>query len=82
MVGNRTTFGLHLRATMTKPPANVLDLQLDERAEMTLKAAVEKVIVKHAPRGRPICIWRDGTVAKAPTDEFRAESALMHTEST
>jgi hypothetical protein len=28
---------------MTKPPANVLDLPLEERAEMALKAAVEKV---------------------------------------
>ena len=30
---------------MTKPPANVLDLPLEERAEMALKAAVEKVIL-------------------------------------
>jgi hypothetical protein len=28
---------------MTKPPANVLDLPLEERAEMALKAAVENV---------------------------------------
>jgi hypothetical protein len=29
---------------MTKPPANILDLPLGERAEMALKAAVEKVV--------------------------------------
>jgi hypothetical protein len=28
---------------MTKPPANILELPLAERAEMALKAAVEKV---------------------------------------
>ncbi len=28
---------------MTKPPANVLDLPLEERAEMALKPAVENV---------------------------------------
>ena len=32
---------------MTKPPANVLELPLHVRAEMALKAAVEKVIVEH-----------------------------------
>jgi len=32
---------------MTKPPANVLSLPLEQRAEMALKAAVEEVIVEH-----------------------------------
>jgi hypothetical protein len=31
---------------MTKPPKNVLELPLEQRAEMALKAAVEKVIVE------------------------------------
>ena len=35
-----------LHDTMTKPPANVLDLPLEERAEMALKAAVENVILE------------------------------------
>jgi hypothetical protein len=41
---------------MTRPPANVLALPLEERAEMALKVAVEKVIVEHARRGLPMYI--------------------------
>lgn len=67
---------------MTKPPANVLDLPMEERAEMALKAAVEKVIVEHARRGHPIYIWRDGRVVEVPPEELRPESARSHTEST
>lgn len=39
---------------MTKPPANVLKLPLEERAEIALKVAVEKLIVEHAHRGLSI----------------------------
>ena len=66
---------------MTKPPANVLDLPLEKRAEMALKAAVEKVIVEHARQGLPIYIWRDGRVVAIPPDELRAESARLQAES-
>jgi hypothetical protein len=66
---------------MTKPPANVLDLPLEKRAEMALKAAVEKVIVEHARQGLPIYIWRDGRVVAVPPDELRAESARLQAES-
>jgi hypothetical protein len=62
---------------MTKPPANVLDLPLAERAEMALKVAVEKVIVEHARRGLPIYIWRDGEVVAVPPEELAAESARL-----
>jgi len=44
---------------MTKPPANILELPIVERAEMALKAAVEKVIEAHVRDGRPIHIWRE-----------------------
>ena len=37
--------------TMIKPPPNVLDLPLEERAKMALKAAVEKLVVEHARLG-------------------------------
>ncbi len=67
---------------MTKPPANVLDLPLEERAEMALKAAVEKVIVEHAREGLPIYIWREGRVVEIPPDELRAQSTLLRAEST
>ena len=65
---------------MTKPPANVLELPLEQRAEMALKAAVERVIVEHARQGLPIYIWRDGKVVEVPPEELRAESARLQAE--
>jgi hypothetical protein len=62
---------------MTKPPANVLSLPLEQRAEMALKAAVEEVIVEHAHKGLPIYIWRDGKVVAVPPDELRAQAAVL-----
>lgn len=62
---------------MTKPPANVLSLPLEQRAEMALKAAVEEVIVEHARKGLPIYIWRDGKVVAVPPDELRAQAAIL-----
>ncbi len=66
---------------MTKPPANVLDLPLEQRAEMALKAAVEKVVVEHARQGLPIYVWRDGRVVEIPADELKRRSNPTHTES-
>lgn len=65
---------------MTKPPGNVLELPLEQRAEMALKAAVEKVIIEHARQGLPIYIWRDGKVVELPPEELRAESARLQAE--
>lgn len=62
---------------MTKPPANVLSLPLEQRAEMALKAAVEEVIIEHARQGLPIYIWRDGKVVEVPPEELRAQAALL-----
>lgn len=67
---------------MTTPPANVLELPLEERAEMALKAAVEKVIVEHARRGLPIYIWRDDKIVAVSPEELRAESARLRGETT
>ncbi|MFZ0855481.1 MAG: hypothetical protein WAN10_01360 [Candidatus Acidiferrales bacterium] len=67
---------------MIKPPANVLALPLEERAEMALKAAVEKVVVEHARQGLRIYIWRDGRVAELSPERLRAESARLQVEST
>jgi len=50
--------------TLTKPPADILELPLAQRAEMALKAAVEKVVEEHARDGRPLYIWRDGKVVE------------------
>ncbi len=65
---------------MTKPPPNVLELPLEQRAEMALKVAVERVIVEHARQGLPIYIWRDGKVVEVPPEELRAESARLQAE--
>jgi hypothetical protein len=56
---------------LTKPPANILELPLAERAEMALKAAVEKVVEAHIRDGRPISIWRDGKVVEVSAQELR-----------
>jgi hypothetical protein len=66
---------------MIKAPANVLDLPLEQRAEMALKAAIEKVIVEHARQGLPIYIWRDGRVVEVPPEELRAQATLLRAES-
>jgi hypothetical protein len=62
---------------MTKPPANVLNLPLEQRAEMALKAAVERVLVEHARQGLPIYIRRDGKVVEVPPAELRAQAAAL-----
>lgn len=56
---------------MTKLPANVLCLSLEERAQMALKAAVKKVIEEHARSGMPIYIWRDGRVVEVAGEDLR-----------
>ncbi len=60
---------------MKKPPANVLELPLEERALMALKAAVEKAINERAREGLPVYIWRDGRVVEMSRKELRARSA-------
>ena len=65
---------------MTKPPADVLELPLEQRAELAFKAAVEEVIVEHARQGLPIYIWREGKVVELSPEELRAESARLQAE--
>lgn len=65
---------------MTKPPPNVLELPLNVRAEMALKAAVEKVIIEHARLGLPIYVMRDGQVVEVPPEELRIQAARLLAE--
>ena len=58
---------------MSSKSTNILDLPLEVRAEMALKAAVEKVIEDHIRSGRPIHIWRDGKVVEVSAEELRAQ---------
>ena len=65
---------------MIQPPGNVLELPLEQRAEMALKAAVEKVIVEHSRQGLPIYIWRDGKVVEMSLEELRQRSASIRAD--
>ena len=56
---------------MRKPPANVLELPLQERALMALEAAVEKVMEDHAREGLPIYVLRDGKIVEVSPEELR-----------
>jgi hypothetical protein len=58
---------------MKKPPANVLELPLPERALMALEAAVEKVMEEHAREGLPIYVLRDGKVVKVAPEGLRIQ---------
>jgi hypothetical protein len=59
---------------MIKPPPNVLELPLLERAALAMKAAMEEVVEEHAREGLPLYIWRDGKVVAVPAGEFRKKS--------
>lgn len=56
---------------MKEPPANVLELPLEVRAEMALKEAVEGVITDHIRAGLPIYVWRDGKVVEVSAEELK-----------
>ena len=62
---------------MIKPPPNVLDLPLQVRAEMAMKAAVEKVIIEAAREGLPIHVWRDGAIVEVSVEELRERAARI-----
>jgi len=55
---------------MSWVPKRVLRLQLEKRAEMAFKQAVEEVIDEHARLGLPLYIWRDGKVVALSAEEI------------
>jgi hypothetical protein len=59
---------------MIKPPLSVLELPMEIRAEMAMKAAVERLIEEHAREGRSIFIWQDGKVVEITAEELRKNS--------
>ena len=65
---------------MIKPPPNVLDLPLHERAEMALKAAVEKLILESVRLGRSIYIERNGEVVEVSGEELRELAARIEAD--
>ncbi|HWX37600.1 MAG TPA: hypothetical protein VNY09_00080 [Candidatus Sulfotelmatobacter sp.] len=58
---------------MKKPPPEVLKWPLEVRAEMALKAAVEKLIEEHAREGRSIFVWENGKVVEITGEELRKD---------
>ena len=54
-------------------PPEILNLPLEVRAEMAMKAAVEEVVDEHIRDGRPLHVWRDGKVVAIPAEELRKE---------
>jgi len=59
---------------MIKPPPDVFELALLERAALAMKAVMEQVIEEHAREGLPLYIWRDGKVVAVPAEELRPRS--------
>jgi hypothetical protein len=49
---------------MSKPSRKVLQLPIEERAEIAFKVAVAKAIDEHARLGLPVYVWRDSRIVK------------------
>ena len=65
---------------MTSRAGNDLELPLEGRAELALKAAVEKAFVRHAREGLPIYVWRDGAVVEISPQELSLRSSNTRTQ--
>lgn len=59
---------------MNALPQNVLELPMEERALLALKAAVRKVIDEHARTGLPLHIWSGGKVVEMSAKQLRSPS--------
>ena len=59
---------------MSRLPANLLELPLEQRAIMALRAAVREVIEENARRGLPLYIWSRGKVVAVPAKKLLARS--------
>lgn len=59
---------------MNALPQNVLELPLEERALLALKAAVRNVIDEHARTGLPLHVWSGGKVVEMSAKHLRSPS--------
>jgi hypothetical protein len=59
---------------MSSVPRNVLDLPLEERALLALRAAVKEAIAEHAREGLPVYVWSRGRVVELSAEKLRAHS--------
>ena len=58
-------------------PPEILNLPIEVRAEMAMKAAFEKVVQEHIRTGRPLHIMRDGKAVAVPAEELRKEAQTI-----
>ena len=59
---------------MSKPSRDILQLPIEKRAEIALKAAVAKAIDEHTRLGLPVYIWRNSRVVKLSSNKRRNSS--------
>lgn len=65
---------------MRKLSQDVMQLPIEQRAEMAFKAAVAKAIGEHARLGLPIYIWRNKKVVKlSPRAVLGRSNSRRHT---
>lgn len=57
---------------MRNLPRRVLELPLEQRAEMAMKAAVQKVIEEHAREGLPLYVWSGDKVVAMSAKDLRS----------
>jgi hypothetical protein len=56
---------------MTKPPSNIMNLPIEDRAQIALNAAVENVIVEHARLGMPLHVIEGGKVIQIRPEKVK-----------
>ena len=45
-------------------------LSMQDKAELTMKVAVKKVVAEHKKTGRPLAIWKNGRAVHVPISNF------------
>jgi len=59
---------------MSKPSREVLQLPIEQRAEIAFKVAVAKAIDDHTLLGLPVYIWRNSKVVKLSPNKTNKSS--------
>ena len=59
---------------MTSVPQKILNLPLEQRALLALKAAVKKAIAERTREGLPVYVWSDGNVVDLSANKSHTSS--------
>ena len=59
---------------MSKPSKEILQLPIEKRAEIALKAAVAKAIDEHTRLGLPVYVWRNSRVVRLSPNKANKSS--------